>query len=333
MSKVIVDGFGGDNAPAEVLKGCRMAMDELGAGILLVGDEGKLRAAAQETGVSLEGMELLHAPDVLTMEDDPTDIRRAKRESSMAVGLRALAEGKGDAFVSGGNTGALAVGATLYVKRMAGVKRAALATAVPCDGGCYLLLDAGANAECRPEMLAQFGVMGSVYMERVMGIQKPRVGLVNVGAEEHKGGETQRAAYQLLKEAPVHFVGNVEARDIPAGAADVCVCDGFTGNVVLKLTEGLAQSLMGKVKGLFLASPVTKLAALALRGGIRELKTQMDYSEYGGAPLMGIARPVIKAHGSSNAKAFKNAIRQAVTFVESGANGEMERQLAQTAAE
>ena len=151
MSKVIVDGFGGDNAPAEVLKGCRMAMDELGASILLVGDEGKLRAAAQETGVSLEGMELLHAPDVLTMEDDPTDIRRAKRESSMAVGLRALAEGKGDAFVSGGNTGALAVGATLYVKRMAGVKRAALATAVPCDGGCYLLLDAGANAECRPD--------------------------------------------------------------------------------------------------------------------------------------------------------------------------------------
>lgn len=327
MSKIIVDGFGGDSAPAEVLKGCRLAVDELKAQILLTGDEEKLRAAARELGVSLDGIEILHAPDVITMEDDPTDIRRAKKESSMAVGLRALAEGKGDAFVSGGNTGALAVGATLYVKRMAGVKRAALATVVPCDGGCYLLLDAGANAECRPEMLAQFGVMGSVYMERVQGVKNPRVGLVNVGVEEHKGGETQRAAYQLLKQAPVNFVGNVEARDIPAGAADVCVCDGFTGNVILKLTEGLASSLMGKIKGLFLASPLTKLAALTLKSGIKELKAQMDYSEYGGAPLMGIARPVIKAHGSSNAKAFKNAIRQAMRFVESGAGEEIQRQL------
>ena len=329
MTKIIVDGFGGDNAPDEVLKGCRQAADQWDIQVILSGDEQALRRSAQKLGISLDGMEFLQASQVLTMEDDPADIRRAKSDSSMAVGLKALAQGKGDAFVSGGNTGALAMGATLYVKRMKGVKRAALGTVIPCDKGCYLLLDAGANAECRPDMLAQFGVMGSVYMERVMGVKDPGVALVNVGTEEHKGTPMHREAYELLSHAPIRFLGNIEAREIPQGGADVCVCDGFTGNVILKLTEGLAQFLMGKIKGVFLRSTLTKLAALLLKEGLQDLKKQMDYTEYGGAPLMGIAKPVIKAHGSSNAKAIKNALRQAKQYVESGAGEEIQARLNQ----
>ena len=319
--KIIIDAFGGDNAPLAPLAGAAAAVREYGVEILAVGDEEKIRACAAENGISLEGIALRDAKDIITMEDDATDILKKKPDSSMAVGLKLLAAGEGDAFVSAGSTGALLVGATGFVKRIKGVKRAALATQLPGRNNSFLLLDCGANVECRPEMLAQFGLLGSIYMEKVAGRPSPRVCLVNNGAEETKGTPTVMAAYRLLQEMPgIRFGGNVEARDIPDGDADVVVADGFTGNVVLKLTEGVASFLTGNLKEMFYSGLKHKLAALLVKDGLREFKAKMDYSEYGGAPLLGIARPVIKAHGSSNAKAFKNAIRQARDFAASGAN-------------
>ena len=231
--RIIVDAFGGDNAPAEILKGCRMAADELGVQIILTGSAEKIRAAAAQNAVEIADFEIIDCPDVITMEDEATDIMRAKKESSMAVGLRALAEGRGDAFASAGNSGAIVVGATLIVKRIKGVKRVAFAPLLPKSEGFFMLCDGGANNECRPEMLAQFGLMGSVYMQKVMGLQNARVGLANVGTEAHKGGELQQAAHKLLEaQAGIRFVGNIEAREIPYDAADVVVCDGFTGNML-----------------------------------------------------------------------------------------------------
>ena len=220
------------------------------------------------------------------------------------------------------------VGASFIVKRIKGIKRAALAPILPSDTGCYMLMDAGANLDCRPEMLMQFGIMGSIYMSHVMKLDKPRVGLLNVGAEETKGTDLQLGAYRLLKQSPLHFTGNVEPRDVPAGVCDVVVTDGFSGNVVLKLTEGLGLTLVGNIKEMFLKGTLTKLAALIMKPQLKSFKKKMDYTEYGGAPLMGISRPVIKAHGSSNAKAFKNAVRQAIRFSESNMIGEIAEKIA-----
>lgn len=325
--KILVDGFGGDNAPLEVIKGCRMAADEYKVQITLVGREEELKKAAEEAAVSLDGIELMHADDVLTMEDSPKDVVRGKKNCSMAVGLRALSSGEGDAFVSAGNTGALVVGSMLLVRCIKGVKRPALAPILPNSKGCFMLLDAGANAECKPDMLAQFGLMGSVYMNKIMHVNNPRVGLVNIGTEEHKGTDLQREAFALLKQAKCNFVGNVEGRDIPLGSCDVAVADGFTGNIVLKLTEGLGLAFGGFVKDIFKRNAISKLSAMLVLPGLKAFKKKMDYTEYGGAPLMGTAKPVIKAHGSSNAVAFKNAIRQAIAFVEEGVIGEIEANL------
>lgn len=319
MAKIVVDAFGGDNAPLSNIQGSVLAAKEYGAQIVLVGSEERIRSAAEKYGIALDGIEIHDAPTVISMEDDPGDVIKAKKDCSMAEGLRMVADARADAFVSAGNTGALVVGSTFLVKRIKGVKRAALAAAVPTPTGKYLLLDSGANVDCRPEMLRDFGVMGSIYMEKVLGVDNPRVGLLNVGTEESKGGELQQAAYALLKEAPIHFIGNVEARDVPSGACDVLVCDGFSGNIVLKLTEGAAVTLMGMVKKVFLQSFKGNLAALLVKKPMKSMKKSLDYSEEGGAPLMGIARPVIKAHGSSDTQAIKNAIRQAMHFASSGA--------------
>lgn len=314
--KIILDAFGGDHAPLSVIEGAKMAKEAYDYDICLVGDTEKIKAVAGEHGISLDGLELRHATDVLTMHDEPTEVIKSKAESSMAVALKMLAQGEGDAFVSAGSTGAIVVGATFLVKRIKGVKRAALSTFLPTDQGHYLLIDVGANAECRPEMLVQFAVMASVYMENVMGIQNPSVGLVNIGTEETKGGALQLETYALLKEAPIHFIGNVEARDLNSGVCDIAVADGFTGNVVLKLTEGVAGTLMGKLKGAFKANLLGKLAAVMIMPELKKLKKMLDYTEIGGAPLMGIRKPVIKAHGSSNAKAIKNAVHQAAIYAE-----------------
>ena len=326
--RIIVDAYGGDNAPDAVLQGCRMAADRWKCEIILTGDEQKLRQRAAELSVSLEGIGIADAPDVIPVEAEPTAILKQYQQSSMARGLQMLANGEGEAFVSAGSTGALVVGGTLIVKRLKGVKRPAIGTVIPCRGGCFLLLDSGANHDCRPEMLRQFGLMGSVYMKRIIGVPNPRVGLVNIGTEETKGTELQVQAYQLMKEAGYNFIGNVEAREVPLGGCDVAVCDGFTGNILLKTMEGLAALFMGELKEIFMKSLPNKLAAAAVKKDIKGLKKQFDSAEYGGALLLGSRSPVIKAHGSSDAKAFYNAIRQAISCCENNIIGEIETQLA-----
>lgn len=327
--RIIVDAFGGDNAPIEILKGCRMALDELPElEITLTGKETEIRRVSETEQISLDRMTIIDAPTVISMEDAPTDVMRSKKDCSMAEGLRRLAADEGDAFISAGSTGALVVGATMIVKRIKGIKRAALAPVIPNDNGFFMLLDSGANVDCKPEFLRQFGIMGSVYMEKVMGIPNPRVGLVNVGTEDSKGGELQHQAFELLKQAPIHFIGNIEARTVPSNGADVVVTDGFTGNVMLKLYEGVSSTLFRKVKGVMMKRFTNKLAALVLKKDFAALKKTVDYNEYGGAPLIGVTKPVFKAHGSSKAKTFYNALKITYRFVE----GNVIRQIADSIA-
>ncbi len=325
---IIVDAFGGDNAPLEVLKGCIAAKSETGCNILLCGDEEAIRACAKENDLDLSGMDILTAEGFIPVEEDPRGILKQYKNSSMGVALQALAEGRGDALVSAGSTGALVVGATFIVKRIRGVRRAAIGIVMPADKTPFLLVDGGANTEVTPEALNVFGMMGSVFMEKVRGVADPKVGLLNIGVEPNKGTDLTRAAYEILKNNEhLNFAGNVEAREVPASAVDVVVTDGFTGNVFLKTYEGLAKVLFGNVKGLFYASPVTKVAALAVKPGLKDLKNKFDSEEIGGSPLLGISKPVIKAHGSSKARGYRSAILQAITFAESGAIATIEANL------
>jgi len=312
---IIVDAFGGDHAPLEVIKGCRKAIDNLEVNITLTGDEEKIKKSAQENNISLDGIEIAHTPEVFDIHEEPSEIIKSGKDTSLGLGLQLLSEDKGDAFVCAGSTGALVVGATFIVKRIKGVKRAFLAPILPTAKGHFMLLDAGANLDFRPEMLVQSAIMASAYMEKVMGIKSPRVGLINVGAEETKGRELELQAYNMLSEAPINFGGNLEARDLPKGDFDVAVSDGFTGNVVLKLYEGMGSFFAGSLKGIF-DGFLGKLSALLVLGKIKKFKKKMDYKEVGGAVLMGISKPVIKAHGSSDANAFYNAIRQAKKCVD-----------------
>ncbi len=326
---IIIDAMGGDNAPAEVLKGAAQAVQEYGVSITAVGDAGKIEAAVQAEGIDMTGITVVNATQVIEMCDEPAHAIRHKKDSSMVVGLRLLAEGKGDAFVSAGSTGALLAGAMIIVKRLKGVRRPAIGTVIPGEQQPYLLIDSGANVECRPEMLNAFAVMGSVYMEKVMGRTQPLVCLVNNGAEESKGTPAYVQAHALMKQNPhIRFGGNVEPRDVPAGTADVVVCDGFTGNVILKLTEGLAKMLVGQIKGIFMKSLATKLAFLLVKDGMKDFKARLDADEHGGALLVGVKQPVIKAHGSSGAKAIKNAIRQAKRCVDGRVIDAMAQKLA-----
>lgn len=306
---IIVDAFGGDRAPLEVLRGCERAVRELGTRIVLTGSAEKIRECASAHRISLDGMEIEHTDDVFDIHDEPKEIIKSKKGTSMARGLTLLAEGRGDAFVSAGSTGALVMGATFIVKRIKGIKRVAPAPMLPTNKGSFILIDAGANVECRPEMLVQFAIMGSAYMEKVVGVKSPTVGLLNVGAEETKGRELEIEAYKMFKESGLNFYGNIEARDVPEGDCDIVVTDGFTGNIVLKLYEGVASLFGNKVKWLY--SGAGKLGALFSLGKIKKFKKQMDYRETGGSVLLGVRKPVIKAHGSSDAYAFFNAIKQA----------------------
>jgi len=314
--KIIVDAFGGDNAPLEIIKGCRDAADELNVKIMLVGSREKIKECARENSISLENMEIKDAPDIMLMTDHPREILKEKNNTSMAVGLKSLAEGEGDAFVSAGSTGAVVIGASFIVKRIKGIKRPAIASVMPSNSGSFMLLDSGANADCTAEYLNQFGLMGSIYMNKIMGIESPRVALANIGTEDTKGDKLRLEAFEKMKAADYNFIGNIEARDIPFGCADVIVADGFTGNVILKMYEGVAGALMQNIKAIFKKNKLTMLSAIMVKSGLTDLKKRMDYTEFGGAPLMGISSPVIKAHGSSNAKSFKNAIRQARDYVE-----------------
>lgn len=327
---IIVDAFGGDNAPVEIIRGCELAVKEYGINIKLVGKKDVINKAIEENNICKNNMEIVDAPDVITMDDKPGDIIRSKKDSSMALGLRLLANGEGDAFVSAGNSGALVMGATTIVKRIKGVKRPAFAPIVPKEEGFFMLIDCGANVDCKPQMLKQFAIMGSIYMEKVMKIKKPRVGLANIGTEEHKGGDLQKQAFTILKESDnINFIGNIEARDIPVDAADVVVSDGFTGNIILKTYEGVASTLMKKIKEVFSKNIRTKLAASIVYSDLKNMKKELDYNEYGGAPVIGIRAPVFKAHGSSNANTFKNAIKLLISYVNENVVSEISSNLEQ----
>lgn len=329
--KIIVDAFGGDNAPLEVIKGARMAADEYGCGIILAGDSQEICRVAGQNNISLEGIEIETANGAIPMEAKPTDLLRKYKGCSMEVAFQLLAEGRGDALVTAGSTGAALTGGTFITKRIKGVKRPCITAYLPIGEKGALLVDCGANAECRPEMLCQFGIMGSVYMQKLIGLENPRVGLLNIGVEEGKGTELQKEAYALLQKAPINFVGNIEAREIPLGGCDVIVTDGFTGNVVLKLIEGMAKYFGGEIKKIMLKNPLTTVCALSMKGGVAEMKKKLDSSEHGGAPLLGLRKPVIKAHGNSNALAIKNAIRQAAACCQSDMVGTITQSLAQVA--
>lgn len=327
--KIIVDAFGGDNAPLEIIKGSMLAVDEFGIDVLLTGDEAKIKDCVKKNNIDLKRTDIVDAPEIITMEDDAKSVLRSKKNSSMAVGFQLLSEGKGDAFVSAGNTGAVTMGATLITKRIKGVKRPAIASIMPSGSKPFLLMDCGANSECKPEYLYQFGLLGSIYMNKIMHVETPRVALANNGTEETKGTPIIREAYALMKNAPYCFTGNIEGRQIPFGDADVVVADGFTGNLILKTYEGVAKVLMNGVKDIFTKNLFTKLSALGVYSGIKKMKEQFDYREYGGAVMLGVKKPVVKAHGSADANTFKNAIKQAVMFLDTGLIPEIERVLAQ----
>ena len=320
--RIALDVFGGDNAPLEILKGAILAKEEYDLDISLCGNITEMKRIANENNLSLSGFELVDAPEIIDMHDDARVVLKKKANSSMSVAIRMVADDKADAVVSAGSTAAFLMGATMIIKRIKGVKRPALGAVMPGRNGPYILLDCGANAEVRPEMLNQFGLMGSIYMKYVLGVSNPEVALANNGAEETKGTELQRAAYRLLSEnTEITFAGNIEGRDIPLGRADVVVADGFSGNLILKTVEGTALFTFSLLKDMFMKNVFSKIAAVLLSSGIKSLRKKMDYSEYGGAPLIGLTKPAVKAHGSSNANAIKNAIRQAMQWSAAGVTG------------
>ena len=322
--RIIVDAMGGDNAPQAPVQGALQAVREYGVEVVLVGRGEDILKTLADNGISdlPAGVAVAHASQVVEMCDDPATAFRKKKDSSLTVGLNLLKEGAGDAFVSAGSTGALLSGATLVAKRIKGIRRAALAPVVPTGNGGAVLIDCGANAECPPEYLLQFAYMGSYYAEKVLGRPNPKVGLLNIGAEPSKGTALQTTVYPMLEAAGeagrINFVGNVEAREAVEGAVDVIVSDGYSGNIFLKTMEGTGLFLVRELKGIFKKSLVTKLAAVMVSGGLKNLKKLMSASEVGGTALVGISKPVIKAHGSSDAYAIQNAVRQARDFAASG---------------
>ena len=322
--RIIVDAMGGDNAPKAPVLGAVQANKEYGVDITLVGRGEDILNVLKENGIEKlpAGVEIAHASEVVEICDNPATAFREKKDSSLTVGLNLLKNGEGDAFVSAGSTGALLSAATLLVKRIRGIRRAAMAPVIPTGNGGSVLVDCGANAECSTEYLLQFAYMGAYYAEHILGRPEPRVGLLNIGAEPSKGTDLQRETYEKLMQAKqegrLNFVGNVEAREAVEGAVDVIVADGYSGNIFLKTIEGSAKFLMGEIKKVFKKNLLTKLAALIVSGGVKELKKMMSADEVGGTPLLGIAKPVIKAHGSSSEYAIKNAVRQAMQVASSG---------------
>ncbi|MBR3965501.1 MAG: phosphate acyltransferase PlsX [Clostridia bacterium] len=316
--RIIVDVMGGDNAPEELVKGAVNAAKLYSAEYTMVGDADAIADVAKKNGLDLSSFEIVDAKGVVEMTDDPITVIRKKTDSSMVVGLKMLADDKGDAFVSTGNTGALFTGATLIVRRLKGLKRGGIGALLPLSTP-VLLLDSGANVTVTPEYLEDFAMMGTVYMKKTFGIENPRVGLLNNGSEECKGTELQINTYKLLSQNEnINFVGNIEANKVPFDACDVLVTDGFSGNILLKSIEGVGKLMLGSMKGLFYKSAMTKVAGLMVKKHVGALKKKFDPAEHGGAPLLGFKKPVIKAHGNSKAKAFENAIRQAHGFASSG---------------
>lgn len=328
--KIIVDAMGGDNAPLEIVKGALQGRARWGVDIVLTGDAAQILRALEECGEKTvpQGVEIANATQTVEMCDDPATVFRHKKDTSMGVGLTMLRDGKADALVSAGSTGALLTGATLITKRVRGIRRAAMAPVIPTTTGRAVLIDCGANAECTPEYLVQFAYLGNFYAKRVLGIGTPRVGLLNIGAEDSKGTDLQKQTLVRLREADaaghLHFIGNIEAKEAIKGGCDVIVTDGFSGNILLKTMEGVGSFAGSSLKGMFKKNLLTKLAALAVRPGLRDFKAQLDPNKVGGTAFIGISKPVIKAHGASNAEAIENAVGQAKQFAQSGLIADIE---------
>lgn len=309
--KIAIDAMGGDHAPKEPVLGALQALAHIKSDIVLIGDEVKIKAVLEGQTYDASRVSIVHTTEVIENEDKPVKAIKTKKDSSMVVGFKMLKEKQIDAFLSAGNTGALLAGGLLKVGRIKGIDRPALCSVYPTSNGIAVLTDAGANADCKPRNLYEFAVMGSIYANKVLGINNPKVGLANIGVEEGKGNSLVQESYPLLKESALNFIGNAEVRDVPEGVADVVVCDGFTGNVILKVSEGVAKSFTTMLKEQIMSSKLMSVAALLIKPAFGALKKKMDYAEYGGAPFLGVDGILVKAHGSSNAKAFMNGIRYA----------------------
>ncbi|MDU4934173.1 MAG: phosphate acyltransferase PlsX [Peptostreptococcaceae bacterium] len=315
--KIAIDGMGGDNAPKSNVEGVVSAIKEYNIDIIITGDKDALEKEFENYEFDRSKLEIVHTTEIIENEDKPVKAIRSKKDSSMVVALRLVKEGKADAVVSAGNTGALLAGGLFVVGRIKGIDRPCLCPAIPnVKRGMTIIADGGANADCKPRNLVEFAAMTNIYSKKVLGIENPRISLANVGAEEGKGNDLMKKSYEELKNMDINFIGNLEARDVINAKTDVIVCDGFTGNILLKSAEGVAMSVMGLLKETFLSSTKGKIGAMLLKDDLRKLKSFMDYAEYGGAPLLGVNGGVIKAHGSSNSKAIKNAINQGIKFAQ-----------------
>ena len=315
--RIILDGMGGDNAPGAIVEGAVLASKVIDHEIVIIGQEELINQELKKYKYNHDKITVADARELITNDEAPVRAVRSKKDSSIVKGIDMVKNGEGDIFISAGSTGALLSGGLFILGRIQGIDRPALASIYPILGGePSLLVDAGANAECKPNNLLEFGMMGNIYMEKVIGRPSPRVGLVNIGTEAAKGSTLTKAAYELLEQSDMNFVGNVEAREVPKSACDVIVCDGFTGNVVLKLTEGLAWNILQVIKKKFTDGVKAKLGAALLIDKLGELKKEFDYSEYGGAPILGVKGPIVKMHGSSSANAVKNTILKGIPFVE-----------------
>ena len=320
--KILIDAMGGDNAPLEIVKGAVQGGKRFGVEIGLLGDENAIRQALRACGAEESGVEIIPTTETVEMCDDPSTVFRRKKDTSMGVGLTKVRDGEGDAFISAGSTGALLTGATLITKRIRGIRRAAMAPIIPTTTGKAVLMDCGANAECTPEYLLQFAYLGNFYAKRVLGMDNPRVALLNIGAEDSKGTDLQRETLPLLQKAGAeghfNFIGNIEAKEAIKGGCDVIITDGFSGNIMLKTMEGTGSFAGSAIKSIFKKNIFTKLAALVVLSGLNGFKAQLDPNKVGGTAFIGVSKPVIKAHGSSNAEAIENAVGQAVEFAKSG---------------
>ena len=307
---IIVDAMGGDFAPAEVIRGALKAGQENDAHVILIGDTGRIREAADSEGLDISHLDIEASMQEVGMDESPSDVLKNKKGSSIYIGSQLVGQGKGSAFLSAGNTGAVMACSLFNIKRIKGIFRPAIAAVIPLADSKFVLIDAGANADCKPQYLAQFAMMGKVYSENILGVADPRIGIVNIGEEEKKGSELAVETHKILKDmGGLNFVGNIEGREMFEGHADVVVADGFTGNVILKIIEGLAKMFFGEVKSVLTSSFTSKIAALTLKKPLRSMKNKFDYETYGGAQLLGLNAPVIISHGSSKAKAVSNAIR------------------------
>lgn len=316
--RVVVDGMGGDNSPQAIVEGCVLAQKEYGVDIIITGPKEKIEAELAKYEYNKSAISVLDATEVISTNEAPVKALKTKKDSSLVKALELVKSGEADAVVSAGSTGAFLAGCTLIVKRIKGISRPALAPVMPGKNGPFMIIDAGANADCKPQYLTQFAQMGKVYFENVLGVENPSVGLVNIGEEEEKGNELTKVAYQLLKEEDINFVGNIEPRDIPKGKVNVLVCDGFVGNTVLKMYEGVAETILSEIKAEIMGSFVTKIGGVMLAPVFKRFKKHYDYKEYGGAAFLGVNGICIKAHGSSDARALKNAIKVSKVYYDTG---------------